>query len=195
MNYNIIYSKFIESRPIRNKEHGKGLEIHHILPRSLGGTNDTANLITLTAKEHWIAHRLLYKMQTEGKAKRDMAFALVSMTGNSFKDQMTSRHYALIKKVNSEASLKQWQDPEYREKQLGSNKRSKTSLEMWRNPDYRAKIKATWDKKRLPAIERIKASIIKWALIDKVKGPCKRHTHHDRKYKIHLLKQEMGAKL
>ena len=43
MNYNILYSKFIESRPIRTKlrkDCGKGLEIHHIIPRSIGGTND-----------------------------------------------------------------------------------------------------------------------------------------------------------
>ena len=191
MNYNILYSKFIESRPIRTKlrkDCGKGLEIHHIIPRSIGGTNDKDNLIVLTAKEHWIAHRLLYKMQTEGKAKRDMAFALVRMAGNSFKGQMTSRHYALIKKVNSEASLKQWQDPEYRAKQMAwRNKLGPVSAEQ------KAKCRATW-KKKIPApIERIKALIIKWALIDKVKGPCKRHRLHDRRYKIHLLKQEMGA--
>jgi len=35
-------------------------ERHHILPRSLGGSNDPQNLVKLTVREHYIAHRLLY---------------------------------------------------------------------------------------------------------------------------------------
>lgn len=34
-------------------------ERHHILPKSLGGTNETENLIDLFAREHFEAHRLL----------------------------------------------------------------------------------------------------------------------------------------
>ncbi len=36
-------------------------EKHHIVPRSLGGSNDPDNLILLTAREHFIAHLLLPK--------------------------------------------------------------------------------------------------------------------------------------
>lgn len=53
-------------------------EKHHILPRSLGGTNDLENLVELTGREHFIAHRLLVKI-TKGDNQSKMIFALNSM--------------------------------------------------------------------------------------------------------------------
>lgn len=38
------------------------VEIHHIVPRSLGGTDENDNLVTLTAREHFVCHMLLTKM-------------------------------------------------------------------------------------------------------------------------------------
>lgn len=38
------------------------VERHHILPRSLGGSDDSSNLVALTAREHFVAHMLLAKM-------------------------------------------------------------------------------------------------------------------------------------
>lgn len=35
--------------------------IHHILPKYLGGSDDSSNLIELTVEEHAEAHRLLYE--------------------------------------------------------------------------------------------------------------------------------------
>ena len=35
--------------------------IHHIIPRHMGGTDDSSNLIELTVEEHAEAHRLLYE--------------------------------------------------------------------------------------------------------------------------------------
>lgn len=37
-------------------------ERHHIIPSSLGGSNDENNMVTLTAKQHFICHLLLTKM-------------------------------------------------------------------------------------------------------------------------------------
>jgi len=34
-------------------------EVHHIIPKSCGGTNDKDNLVPLTAREHYIVHMLL----------------------------------------------------------------------------------------------------------------------------------------
>jgi hypothetical protein len=47
---------------------------HHIIPVSMGGTNDKSNLVLLTSKEHFLCHLLLFKC-TEGKAKMSMACA------------------------------------------------------------------------------------------------------------------------
>lgn len=39
-------------------------ERHHVVPRSLGGTDTADNLVNLTAREHFICHWLLTKMTT-----------------------------------------------------------------------------------------------------------------------------------
>jgi hypothetical protein len=47
---------------------------HHIIPTSLGGSNERSNKVWLTSREHFICHILLMKC-TEGKAKMSMACA------------------------------------------------------------------------------------------------------------------------
>ena len=37
-------------------------EVHHIIPRCLGGTDDKINLVKLTPEEHYVAHQLLVKI-------------------------------------------------------------------------------------------------------------------------------------
>lgn len=53
-------------------------ERHHIIPQSLGGSNDKDNLVDLTAREHFICHWLLIKM-TEGDNRSKMLYALNGM--------------------------------------------------------------------------------------------------------------------
>lgn len=61
MNYVRTYNDLIEKRKVCP---AKGyVENHHIVPRSLGGSNKKDNLVTLTAREHWIAHLLLWKIR------------------------------------------------------------------------------------------------------------------------------------
>ena len=60
MNYEKIYNQIIDRAKIRVLEGYK--EIHHIIPRCVGGTNDKDNLVTLTAREHFICHWLLVRM-------------------------------------------------------------------------------------------------------------------------------------
>jgi hypothetical protein len=51
-------------------------ENHHIVPRSMGGTNEKSNLVRLSPREHFICHRLLTKITT-GSAKKSMHCALM----------------------------------------------------------------------------------------------------------------------
>ena len=57
-------------------------ERHHIVPKSLGGTDDVSNLVKLTAREHFICHLLLTKFTT-GHNKKLMNFALGKFIQNS----------------------------------------------------------------------------------------------------------------
>jgi hypothetical protein len=60
MNYQNIYDSLIIKRKA-NPATGY-VEKHHIIPKSLGGSNDSANLVVLTGREHWVAHLLLWKI-------------------------------------------------------------------------------------------------------------------------------------
>lgn len=55
-------------------------EQHHIIPRSLGGTNNNDNLVALTAREHFICHLLLTRMTT-GQSRNKMISAVFYLTG------------------------------------------------------------------------------------------------------------------
>lgn len=61
MNYKKIYDKIIDYRKNNVLKCGY-YEVHHILPRSLGGKNNSENLVRLTPKEHYTCHLLLTKM-------------------------------------------------------------------------------------------------------------------------------------
>jgi hypothetical protein len=72
MNYQKIYNDLIEKR--KKQPYTKGYsEKHHIIPKSLGGSDDKDNLVLLTAKEHYIAHALLYFIDND-KGERDFFF-------------------------------------------------------------------------------------------------------------------------
>lgn len=74
-------------------------ETHHIIPRSLGGTDSIDNLVKLTAKEHYIAHRLLAKFE-RGNARYKMIFALQQMMFDSSKKRRyvpSSRSYSHVR--------------------------------------------------------------------------------------------------
>ena len=53
-------------------------ERHHIIPKSLGGNNNKSNLVSLTAREHFICHWLLTKM-VDGVFRQKMTYALHAM--------------------------------------------------------------------------------------------------------------------
>jgi hypothetical protein len=60
MNYKIIYDRLINFRK-NNVPTTKYTETHHIVMKSLGGTDKKDNLVILTGREHYIAHLLLAK--------------------------------------------------------------------------------------------------------------------------------------
>jgi hypothetical protein len=120
MNYKHLYQQFLSTRPIRVKPSrlDGSLCVHHILPRSIGGTDSKDNLIVLTPKEHYFAHKLLYKFNT-GLAKSKMAGALVSMLPN-YRRFISSKRYVIeyekYREWNREQAKAHWQRPEYRAK-------------------------------------------------------------------------------
>jgi hypothetical protein len=57
MNYQKIYNQIIENA--KNRQLTEYKEVHHIVPKCLGGSNKKENLVELTAREHFLCHMLL----------------------------------------------------------------------------------------------------------------------------------------
>ena len=90
MNYEKLYKIIIENakEEYKNGQRFVGYyETHHILPKSLGGTNDVSNLVKLTPREHFICHWLLVKMYDKGTNERKkMLYAFWIMRNNPTED-------------------------------------------------------------------------------------------------------------
>ena len=64
MDYQRIYDEFIADRKAKEAAliaSGEYKERHHIVPRSMGGSDDADNLVCLTAGDHFFAHLCLAK--------------------------------------------------------------------------------------------------------------------------------------
>lgn len=111
------YLKFIESLKSQTVE--GYCEVHHIVPKSLGGTNEKSNLVSLTARQHYIAHWMLWKA-VGGVAGR--SFFMMSNFGKYGK--VNSKTYDLARKDYSQQVSEQMArkpnvpafTPEHREK-------------------------------------------------------------------------------
>jgi len=93
--YSKLYFAIVTSAKTRVTEGYS--EQHHIIPQSLGGSNDSENLVDLTAREHFICHWLLIKM-TEGEDRSKMLYALQGMKAENkyqqrYSSAITSRVY------------------------------------------------------------------------------------------------------
>lgn len=80
MNSLRVYEVLIARAAVRVRDTHVYYESHHVVPRSLGGSDESANRVLLTAREHFIAHRLLYRLYP-GRATAT-AFALMVNTQN-----------------------------------------------------------------------------------------------------------------
>lgn len=107
MNYQNIYNQLINSRLDRKLVEDVYYERHHIIPRFAGGLDDETNIITLTAREHYIAHALLVQIykNTEFISKAICAFRFMSVSSrhNEYRDDVfNSYSYAWARKMFSE---------------------------------------------------------------------------------------------
>lgn len=75
--YTKIYYRIVNRAIERNhiKKPHDGYQQHHIVPRCIGGTDESTNLAVLTFKEHRVCHCLLIKMQISKNAEIKMRHA------------------------------------------------------------------------------------------------------------------------
>ena len=104
MSYIGRYSRFIES--CKKQVLSQPYEVHHVVPRSLGGTDAPENLVKLTLRQHYIAHWMLWKAYG-GK----MAQAFFMMNHDSKYKRIGSKGYEQLRteaKVNMSKKRKEY---------------------------------------------------------------------------------------
>ena len=90
------YLKIIDHA--KNNQQNTGYsEVHHILPKSMGGNNTKQNLIKLTARQHFICHWMLWKAYRN----KQMAHAFWLMQNRTQYSKCNSKIYAELKEFQS----------------------------------------------------------------------------------------------
>ncbi len=113
MDYQRIYESIISSA--RGRVLTSYTERHHIVPKSMGGRDAETNIVRLTAREHYMAHWLLYKIHNT----RSMSAAWHMMTVGGKGRRYTSHSF----KYNREANAKTMSES------MKGNKQSEATIE------------------------------------------------------------------
>jgi hypothetical protein len=98
--YTTWYNNIIATA-IARVNHIGYFEKHHIIPKSLGGTNDPINIVKLTAKEHFVCHMLLPRMTIgDHRSKMIKAAWMIATMGNKNQKRVKvkSRAYCALKR-------------------------------------------------------------------------------------------------
>jgi hypothetical protein len=95
MNYQKIHDAII------NRARGRILtgykERHHIIPKCMGGTDDITNLVNLTAREHYIVHKLLVEIYPNHHGIFKGYYAMSLLKQNNREIVITSREYNYLR--------------------------------------------------------------------------------------------------
>ena len=145
------YITFINKRIDRTLQEDSVTEKHHIIPKCLFDSykkaNKKSNYITLTAREHWIAHLILYKALPECKS---LATSAVLMGITRIDNFNSRKYYSLIKdwKKSASESAKEFNKRRKGNEQYKQNKRTATLKTFENNPELKKqisdKVKELW---------------------------------------------------
>jgi hypothetical protein len=170
MDYQKVYNSIVERGQVREPE--GYYEVHHIVPKCMGGSNEPENLTKLTAREHFIAHWLLARIYSDNKGilysfwmmcnmsgHRNRTYTFSSRVYEEARDSFCQTHSVLMK----DKMFRYYDDPDI--KRLHSEKvkhslslkgeeylekRSKWSKKLWEDPVYKekqsAKSKKMWER-------------------------------------------------
>ena len=81
-------------------------ERHHIVMRSMGGSDDPSNLVVLSGREHWIAHLLLHKIHKNRKTACACHMMAMRCEERGIPQIKSSRMYEHIRKEHAKYAAK-----------------------------------------------------------------------------------------
>lgn len=96
MNYQRIYNEIVERGKTRKLTSYK--EKHHIIPRCMGGTDESENIVELTATEHFICHKLLTEIYPNENGLHYASWMMITMKDVLGRDyRVGSREYQRLR--------------------------------------------------------------------------------------------------
>ena len=149
MNYQRIHDAIIDRA--RNRKLQGYREQHHVIPRCLGGTDDKSNLVELTAREHFIVHKLLCEIYPN-EHKLVYAYWMMSRNVSNSKYKrdysVSNRDYEQAKKLFSEVSSirqkGQKLSEEHKQKLRIAAKTRKTRAPIKHSTETKQKLSSLW---------------------------------------------------
>lgn len=102
MDYRKHYIRLIETRKNRITDNSTYYERHHVIPKYMGGSNDSLNIVKLTAREHFLAHWLLWKIYNDRKSA--LAFSMMKR-GKNRKLITSAREFSAIREALSKSQI------------------------------------------------------------------------------------------
>ena len=157
MNYKWHYDKLIETRKDRNLDSNEYYESHHIIPTSMGGSNDKENLIKLTAREHFLAHWLLWRIHRN----RQTSFAFYALCRFGKKRMSKWTNFTCSSRAYEEAKISKAIVGHSIETRLKISKSKKGKPSSWKGKTHSDESKKKMSEKRLgkPLSESTKSLI------------------------------------
>jgi hypothetical protein len=163
MNYKEVYDRICSKAKSENRVKGKGVyyEAHHIIPKSHGGDGLVSqykwhpNVVLLTAKEHFLAHRLLCRVFPKSLSLRKAWWAMCNQKAPNqeriykpsarafeearigFVESHTGENHPLYGKGYLQAGEKNPAFGKPQSSELRERKRI-SSTKTWENPELRA---------------------------------------------------------
>lgn len=109
--YNKWYNELIVNATNRTLPEGIYTENHHIIPYCMTRNNKKSNIVSLTAREHFIAHLLLWKITMPKKWHNKMTMALHMMVnGSGYGKQKLARSKYIVPSRLVEKHRLEWRE-------------------------------------------------------------------------------------
>jgi len=194
MNYPKIYESLISNAQLEKRKKHTGIyyEKHHIIPRCLGGNDSRENLVLLTAKEHFIAHKLLLYINPDS-IPLQRAFHMMCRSGNgeykvSSRDYLFSR--VLLSKIQSKERIGAGNPMYMREVSEETRKKiSISSIGRKHSEEFKEKMRESKLGNKNPMYDKIFSD----DHISKIKISSKGRKHSDESKEMMRI-QKMGKK-
>jgi hypothetical protein len=103
MEYLKIYNRIVERAT--NRDILGYVEKHHIVPKCLGGENKKSNIVSLTAKEHYICHKLLCEIYPNESKLKYTFWRMCNVANNEYQERNYKVSAKVYSRIKDEISL------------------------------------------------------------------------------------------